>query len=317
MKKIIFFSLLIFYFFSLLSQTKTPAMFRWQDRYAKKNVRKYINHDTLIKTSEAVLHVSYSNEPSKPYLLLLHGMGANARTNWSSQLAILSKSFNLILPDLIYFGESTSDSKNYSVEFQVEQIREAILKLGITSKINVMGFSYGGLTAAMYNQLYQTDVIKLIIIDGPVKFYSIQMADSMANLVGIKNINNLIVPTSIDEFNGMKKAVMSRGFPATKKLKQKFLTYFFLPTKAIRDLQMNYLAEHQNTYQSYTYHLDKTPTLLIWGEKDGAVPSVVGKRLHDAFPNTTQLLLFPKAKHDAHFREYKKLNTSVIEFLKH
>ncbi|MBL7936044.1 MAG: alpha/beta fold hydrolase, partial [Bacteroidia bacterium] len=234
-------------------------MFRWQDRYAKKNVRKYINHDTLIKTSEAVLHVSYSNEPSKPYLMLLHGMGANARTNWSSQLATLSKSFNLILPDLIYFGESTSDSKNYSVEFQVEQIREAILKLGITSKINVMGFSYGGLTAAMYNQLYQTDVIKLIIIDGPVKFYSIQMADSMANLVGIKNINNLIVPTSIDEFNGMKKAVMSRGFPATKKLKQKFLTYFFLPTKAIRDLQMNYLAEHQNTYQSYTYHLDKTP----------------------------------------------------------
>lgn len=317
MKNSVLSFLIILFCNNIISQNKVPAIFKWQDKLAKKNIRKHLSFDTIVKTSQANIHISYSKDTTKPYLLLLHGMGANARTNWSSQIAPLSKKFNLLLPDLVYFGESSSSSGDYSVEFQAEQIREAILRLGITSKINVMGFSYGGLTAAIYNQLYHTEVNKLIIIDGPVKFYSIQMADSMANLVGIKNINNLIVPTSIDEFNGMKKAVMSRGFPATKKLKQKFLTYFFLPTKVVRDLQMNYLAEHQNTYQSYTYHLDKTPTLLIWGEKDGAVPSVVGKRLHDAFPNTTQLLLFPKAKHDAHFREYKKLNTSVIEFLKH
>ncbi len=304
-------------FFDFFSQTKTPAMFRWQDNYAKKNIKKYVLYDTLIKTSSATLHISYSNDSVKPYLLMLHGMGANARTNWSSQIKALSKEYNLILPDLIYFGESTSSSQNYSVEFQVEQIREAILKLGITSKLNIMGFSYGGLTAAMYNQLHQSEVIKLIIIDGPVKFYSGQLADSMAHLVGVKNINNVIVPTTISEFNGMKKAVMSRGFPATKSLKRKLLKYFFMPTKTIRDLQMNYLLERQSIYQNYNYNLDKTPTLLIWGEKDGAVPVSVGQGLHREFPATTQLLVFPKAKHDAHFREYKKLNKAVIEFLKH
>ena len=36
---------------------------------------------------------------------MLHGMGANARTNWASQVKALSKHFNLILPDLIYFGK--------------------------------------------------------------------------------------------------------------------------------------------------------------------------------------------------------------------
>jgi pimeloyl-ACP methyl ester carboxylesterase len=317
MKKIVLYFIFIFSFFSILSQSKTPAIFRWQDRYAKKNIRKYIQHDTLIKTSEAILHINYSNTPSKPYLLMLHGMGANARTNWSSQIKTLSKQFNLILPDLIYFGESTSSSGNYSVEFQVEQIREAIRKLGITSSLNVMGFSYGGLTAAMYNQLHQSEVVKLIIIDGPVKFYSGQMADSLANLVGVNNIKNVIVPSTIKEFDGMKKAVMSRGFPVTKKLKRKILTYFFLPTKAIRDQQMSYLFERQSIYQSYNYNLDKTQTLLIWGEKDGAIPISVGNNLHNAFPNTTQLLVFPKAKHDATFREHKKLNKAVIDFLKH
>ena len=316
MKKYTLFLLTFFSFFSLLSQTKTPAIFRWQDKYAKKNMHKYVKGDTLIKTSNALIHLHYSKDNTKPYLLMLHGMGANARTNWGSQVKELSKHFNLILPDLIYFGESTSDSNNYSIELQVEQIHEAINKLGITNKIHVMGFSYGGLTAAMYNQLHHENVLKLIIIDGPVKFYSGQLADSLANLVGVKTIKNVIVPSNVSEFDGMKKTVMSRGFPATKKLKRKIIKYFFTPTKPIRDAQMDYLFERQSIYQAYNYNLDTTPTLLIWGEKDGAVPVSVGNNLHKAFPNTTQLLIFPKAKHDAHFREYKKLNKAVIEFLK-
>ncbi|MDF2452760.1 MAG: alpha/beta-Hydrolase superfamily protein [Bacteroidota bacterium] len=302
---------------SAMSQTKTPAIFRWQDKSAKKHLFKFVKHDTLMATKDATLHITYNNDSTKPYLLMLHGMGANARTNWSSQVKELSKKFNLILPDLIYFGESTSASENYSVEFQVEQIHDAVLKLGISDKINVMGFSYGGLTAAMYNQLHPEKIRKLIIIDGPVKFYSGHMADSLAQMVGVANINNVIVPTSITEFNGMTKAVMSRSFPTTRRLKRKILTHFFAPSKATRDKQMNYLLEHQSTYQNYNYNMDRTPTLLIWGEKDGAVPVSVGKELHKAFPNTTQLLLFPKAKHDVHFRDYKKVNKAIINFIEH
>ena len=207
MKQTVLYILFYFSFLTSWSQTKQPAMFRWQDKYAKKNIHKYVKHDTLIKTSDAVIHIHLNKDSSKPYLLMLHGMGANARTNWSSQVGTLSQHYNLILPDLIYFGESTSESKNYAIELQIEQIHEAILKLGITSKLNVMGFSYGGLTAAMYNQTYPSEVLKLIIIDGPVKFYSGEMADSLANIVGVKTIKNVIVPSTIKEFEGMKKEI--------------------------------------------------------------------------------------------------------------
>ena len=316
MKKIFLHLFFVFYFFSFWSQNKTPAIFKWQDKFAKKNIKKYLGNDTIIKTSNANIHISFSNNPKKPYLLMLHGMGANARTNWSSQIKTLSKEFNLILPDLIYFGESTSSSENYSIDFQVEQIREAILKLGINSKLNVMGFSYGGLAAAMYNQLYPSEVIKLIIIDGPVKFYSGKMADSLAHLVGVKNIKNVIVPSTIQEFDGMKEAAISGGFPAPKNFKRKMLNCFFLPTKELRDKQMDYLFERQTIYQNYDYNLDKTQTLLIWGARDGAIPVSVGYNLHQAYPNTTQLLIFPKAKHDVHFRNSKQLNKAVTNFLK-
>lgn len=300
---------------TIFSQSKQPFMFRWQDTYARKHLKKYITHDTLIATSAAVLHISYNTKPGKPYLLMLHGMGANARTNWSSQIGPLSKHFNLILPDLIYFGESTSASQNYSVEFQAQQIHEALQGLGITDSLHVMGFSYGGLCAAMYNELYQPQVRRLIIIDGPVKFFSAHMADSLAGAVGVAGMNNVVTPVTIEGFNGMKQAVMSSWFPASKRLKRKVINYFFLPTKATRDLQMNYLATHEEQYRSYSYQLDKTPTLLIWGAKDGVIPLSVGKALHAAYPATTRLRVFPKAKHDAHFKERKALNKAVIAFL--
>ncbi len=79
---------------------------------------------------------------------------------------------------------------------------------------------------------------------------------------------------------------------------------------------MDYLFKRQSIYQAYNYNIDKTSTLLIWGAKDGAVPLSVGQNLHRAFPSTTQLLVFPKAKHDAHFRESKSVNKAVIGFIK-
>jgi pimeloyl-ACP methyl ester carboxylesterase len=306
---------LLFFIEKQMAQTKIPRMFSMQDKFAKKNIKKHIKHDTLIATSDAILHISYSNENDKPTLLLLHGMGANARTNWSSQIKTLSKSFNLILPDLIYFGESTSNSQNYSVEFQVEQIHEAVLKLGFTQKINVMGFSYGGLTAAMYNQLYLQDVQKLIIVDGPVKFFSAQMADSVANSLGINGLYNVISPITIDGFNALSKAAMLKTFPLTKKIKRKIINYYFIPNKEIRDKQMIYLIDNSAHYQSLNYNLAETQTLLIWGSKDGVIPLRVGLEINKSFPNTTKLVLFPKAKHDAHFREAKKFNKTITAFI--
>lgn len=310
------YSLLFIFVFTLVSaQDKQPLIFRWQDKSTKKNVARHIQHDTLIKTLQATIHISYSNSPDKPYLLLLHGMGHNGRSNWYNQIKSLSKTFNLIVPDLIYFGESTSSATDMSAEFQVNQLHEALSVLSLNTKLNIMGFSYGGLTAALYNELYHQDVNKLIIIDGPVKFFSGQMADSMAQSIGVKNMNQIIVPQDLKEFRAMQTAVLSGKIPAGKRIKLKIIRYFFLPSKELRINQLNYLIEHQLTYQSYNYNLDKTPTLLIWGGKDGVVPPSVGVNLNHAFPKTTTLIIYPKAKHDAHFSEAKHLNKTITKFI--
>ena len=67
--------------------------------------------------------------------------------------------------------------------------------------------------------------------------------------------------------------------------------------------------------QNYSYNINTTPTLLVWGAKDGIVPIHVGEALHTNFAATTTLITFKKAKHDAHFRYFRKVNREVINFL--
>jgi pimeloyl-ACP methyl ester carboxylesterase len=311
-------SLFIIITFPLLffPQKKTPLFFRVMEKMTSKRIDKYLAYDTMIENSQSKIHIYYSNKINKPYLLLLHGMGANAKINWYKQIKCFSKRYNLLIPDLIYFGKSTSSSNDYSVEFQAKQIKETLNKINITSKINVMGFSYGALTAAMFNEFYHNEVNKLIIIDGPVKYFSGELADSLARLNNVLSVKNILIPQNLNDYRALEKTVLSRKYLTTKKFKKKIMSYFFIPTIQSRTLQIEYLIKNQTIYQNYDYGLEHTPTMIIWGAKDGIIPISVGQTLHKEFPTTTKLVILKKSKHDGQFREPKKLNKTVTEFLK-
>ena len=302
--------------FCATAQTKIPLIFKIQEKKVAKRIHKFLKGDTLIETSKATIHLHYSAKPNKPYLLMIHGLGVNGRTNWYKQIKALSKHYNLLIADLIYFGESTSKEENYSVEFQAEQLHEALVKMNVNTNIHVMGFSYGGLTASVYNQLFSEEVNKLIIIDAPVKFYSAAMSDSLAKFNNVKNIASILVPENKTEFNAMMKAAVKRPFPTTNRFKRKLIAHVFTPNREVRIKQINYLIQHQSTYKNYNYQFENTKVLLIWGAKDGIVPLQVGEELNKHFTSTTQLRVFKKAKHDATFSYSRKLNKEVINFLK-
>jgi len=227
------------------SQTKAPFIFRYHTKHLTKQFHKYLKYDTIITTSKAKIHLFYSNDTNKPHLLMLHGMGAEAKENWHKQIKSLSKHYNLIIPDLIYFGTSTSTENDFSLNFQVTQINEVIEQLSILKKINVMGFSYGALCAAYYNEVYTSKVNKLIIIDGPVKYFSINAADSLAKIAGAENITNLLAPQTLNDFNSLLKAGVSKKIVITKGIKKKIMTHYFSPNLEFRKLQIKSLVNDQ------------------------------------------------------------------------
>jgi alpha/beta hydrolase fold len=105
---------------------------------------------------------------SKPTLVLIHGFGGDAKWQFRNQIGALSRSFNLYIPDLIFFGNSRSDSPNRSVHFQAQCIAQAMKQLRL-ERYNIAGISYGGFVAyRMGLDVAREEVEKIVVLTSGV-----------------------------------------------------------------------------------------------------------------------------------------------------
>lgn len=312
--KLVILSTFIFTF-TLFSQEITwkPAVKRLKK--AEEKVMKFTTNDSLIHTGKSTVFMRWSSVQEKPYLLLIHGMGLNGSTMWHTQVEDLSKHFNLIIPDLIGYGKSTFIEKDFSPEFQASELITALQKIGINQKIHVLGFSYGGLVASMVQKNHSEHVIKLIVCDSPVKFFNIQLADSMAKKAGVSHITKLLVPENNTDVDGVIKAMSSKPIRLTPGLKEKVRKNILATDAETKYGQIEHLNKNQDLYTAMDYKLSASNTIFMWGTEDGIIPPIVGEKLHALYPQS-KLYLFEGGKHDIHVSFTKRFNLLVVESLK-
>ncbi|CAI5480772.1 unnamed protein product [Closterium sp. Yama58-4] len=97
----------------------------------------------------AGMHVDAQYPPAsrrKPPLLMLHGFGASAIWQWTNQVAAFSRDFDVVLPDLVFFGGSRSRSDQRSEIFQADVMLRLLDRLEI-AECALVGLSYGGFVA--------------------------------------------------------------------------------------------------------------------------------------------------------------------------
>ncbi|KAJ6698259.1 ALPHA/BETA-HYDROLASES SUPERFAMILY PROTEIN [Salix purpurea] len=80
---------------------------------------------------------------SKPNLVFIHGFGPVSLWQWRQQVQFFAPDFNLYVPDLIFFGDSTTKSSERSEIFQAESVAKLLETLGV-EKYSLVGTSYGG-----------------------------------------------------------------------------------------------------------------------------------------------------------------------------
>jgi pimeloyl-ACP methyl ester carboxylesterase len=98
---------------------------------------------------------------------LIHGLGLN-RDVWGSQLAELSKNYNVITYDLFWHGEATSPEITPSLTVFSEQL-QALLDDCNVDRATIVGFSLGGMIARRFAQDVPKRAEALIILNSPHK----------------------------------------------------------------------------------------------------------------------------------------------------
>ena len=229
------------------------------------------------------LHYVYLEGGKGEPLILLHGFGAN-KDNFIRTARFLVPHYRVIIPDHIGFGESGHPADvDYKPGTQATRIRALAHALGITN-VNLGGNSMGGLISMMYAALYPDDVKSLWLLD-PAGVWS--APPSEVHEIIARTGKNPLMAQNEDEFAGIFQFVMAdHPFiprPILNVMAQERISNYNLEQKIFKDLQIE-------SVEKYVSGL-KTPTLIVFGDKDRAIHPATADILHKLMPCSEVIMM--------------------------
>lgn len=271
--------------------------------------------DTILSLASSEYHLWLPKDfnPSKPTLVFVHGMGLNGIGQWKNQLESFYKDYQLLVPDLVGYARSSNPTHAYSPEIQAQTLHLALKALKFEGKVNLVGFSYGGLVVATFNDLYPGQTNKIAICDSPVKYFTKHIADSIIASRGLSHFEQLLSPRTKKETKEFFDAVYGKMAPPLPGPVRKKASRFIFTTNAdTKRKQMDHLQQFYENYVGKNYALNNSNVLLYWGERDGVIPLEVGLKLHRDYP-LANWVTHPKAKHDALMTFSDDYNKTLME----
>jgi pimeloyl-ACP methyl ester carboxylesterase len=225
--------------------------------------------------------IHYLEAGSGPAVVLVHGLGANART-WRFALPVLASSHRVLALDQIGFGQSDKPEIPYRVGTLVENLTGFMDAVGV-EKASVVGNSLGGWVAALFATRHPERLDKLVLVDA----------------AGYG-----------EDPSQMARDFLSQLDPATLAAAEQWLAGLTPEQRrAMEAMAAAYFARRMSRGDGYAVAAliesimrgedalgpevkgIRAPTLVLWGRNDRIVPLRVGEALAGDIPGARKLVL--------------------------
>lgn len=251
------------------------------------------------------LHYVYLEGGQGEPLMLLHGFGAD-KDNFSRVARFLTPHYRVIIPDHIGFGESSHPQEaDYSPPAQAERLRSLAQALGIKT-LDLGGSSMGGQIAMTYATLYPAEVKSLWLL-GPAGVWSAPKSE-VYKIIAETGHNSLLAKNK-DEFAQVFAFVMSDPpfipRPMLDVMAQERIRNFNLEERIFQQI---------GDYSVETYIAGMiTPTLIVFGDQDRAIPVATAEILHKLLPHS-QVVIMPGLGHLPMLERPKQSAMDYLQF---
>nr|GEV71264.1 alpha/beta hydrolase fold-1 [Tanacetum cinerariifolium] len=265
---------------------------------------------TTLHDGDTSIHcwIPKTYKPNKPNLILVHGIGANAKWQWDPVISRVTPLFNVYVPDLLFYGDSYTTRMDRTEQFQAVCVMTALERVGLTGKFNLVGLSYGGFVG--YNMALQFPEVveRVVIIGSGVSLDSdIDVEGGLFSAKNIKDAANILLAQTPEKTRELLKISFYK--PLNPNLAPSCLIKDF-----IDEMNIDYFEEKKECIEAVQKDrkfsdLPKItqPTLIIWGENDEIFPLELGNRLKSHLGDSAELVVLKKTGHAINMEQPKEL----------
>ncbi|KAG1342634.1 4,5:9,10-diseco-3-hydroxy-5,9, 17-trioxoandrosta-1(10),2-diene-4-oate hydrolase [Cocos nucifera] len=284
-----------------------------------------LRHHTIAIDAETTLRCWISNSlpiPSdshrnsrstKPPLVLIHGFGPTATWQWRHQVRPLSRHFDLVVPDLLFFGGSTTRSPHRSEAFQASALARLLDALGL-SKISVVGTSYGGFVSYHLARTLGAERVDMVVIASSDVLKAAGDDRGLAERAGVENVQDLMIPRTAANLRALIGLAVHRP--------PRFLPEFLL-RDVVGNLLNENLEEKKELMKAITlgnkdeFQLTPLPqdVLIIWGEHDHIFPLDKAYEIKKRLGEKAKLEIMKDTAHVPQVEDPEQFNEILLNFL--
>jgi len=215
---------------------------------------------------------------SGPPLVLVHGLGSNARQDWGRLVPILARRFHVVAPDLPGFGESEKPpAADYSIRMQVAALGAFMDARGI-GRARVAGLSMGGWIVSRFAGEHPERVERLVVVDA----------------AGMKP-ERPDIPAEVllpQDEQGVRRlvAAVRHNAPAPPSFVARDLLVRLLRQQWVVRRALESMRDGSDWLNGSLRRADM-PVLVVWGKQDALIPVAYGAALAGEFPRARLVVL--------------------------
>ena len=271
--------------------------------YRKKLIDKIEGLVEQREITSGTVKTSYLSAGKGKAVIFLHGAGAGAVT-WYPSIGNIAKSFQVIVPDIVGYGESDKPNAPYDRPYFSRWLKDFLNELNIP-KAHIVGLSQGGAIALQFTIDNPEMVDKLVVIDSA----GLGAKASFWPLVGMIWMNTF--PSSLANFFNSRYILHK---PEKRDPNHSLYSVAVLKDTGGKKAFQQGRGSAVSKISEESLRQIKNETLIIWGKEDKLFSMEYGEAVAKIIPNA-RLHVIQVAGHLPMIDQPELFNKVLTDFL--